>query len=307
MTSFLFFRRDNIKAIKKITNLISIFSIIYFIIYFFPNINLYFRNYNIIDKVNNIDNIVSSKVFENIDNTYDEYNFDSEFYPYYGLLDNENKKLYRQIYYNILNYNNVFVPNIVVNKNDVSMVIDSVMYDHPELFWIDNNYSYKFNVIGKCLQISINFNDTIKNIEDNKNLFNDSANKIIEEALKYSTDLEREKYVHDKLVSMLVYDEDSSINQSAFSALVNHKSVCAGFSKAFQYIMQKLSIPCYYVTGDSFGNHAWNIIKIDDHYYNVDLTFDNTSSSDNYFNGSDYEFNMTHLRSDLSKKLPVCE
>ena len=40
-------------------------------------------------------------------------------------------------------------------------------------------------------------------------------------------------------------------NQTAYSALVNGSTVCAGYSKAFQLLMTKLGIPTYYVVGIS--------------------------------------------------------
>lgn len=77
--------------------------------------------------------------------------------------------------------------------------------------------------------------------------------------------------------------------------------------------MQKLNIPCYFCMGTSNGgNHAWNIVRIDGKYYNVDLSWDDTLGeatgqiSYSYFNLSDNTFGLDHTRSGLSKKLPNC-
>ena len=59
---------------------------------------------------------------------------------------------------------------------------------------------------------------------------------------------EKEKYVHDTLIEMNKYDENEKLNQSAYSALVKGKTVCAGYSRAFMYIMNKLGIRTYYIT-----------------------------------------------------------
>ena len=71
-------------------------------------------------------------------------------------------------------------------------------------------------------------------------------------------------YVHDRLISRISYSKAATMNQSAYSALVGGKTVCAGYARAFQYLMQKLGIPCYYCTGFAGENHAWNIIKLSD-------------------------------------------
>ena len=73
-------------------------------------------------------------------------------------------------------------------------------------------------------------------------------------------------------------------------------------------MMQQLGIPCYYCTGYAGEDHAWNIVKLDGAYYNVDVTWDDTEDSNyNYFNKSDSEYASTHRRTGLSVYLPACE
>ena len=110
----------------------------------------------------------------------------------------------------------------------------------------------------------------IDNIEYNKKIFNDEVDKIVSAANKLDSDYEKEKYVHDTILNNVKYDKSSDMNQSAYSALINKKSICAGLSRAFQLIMIRLNIPTYYCVGISSVNHAWNIVKLDDGYYNVD-------------------------------------
>jgi transglutaminase/protease-like cytokinesis protein 3 len=98
------------------------------------------------------------------------------------------------------------------------------------------------------------------------------------------------------------------MNQSVYSALVNGETVCAGYARAMQYLMQRLGIPCYYCTGYAGQNHAWNIVRLDDGYYNVDVTWDDTPGGEyDYFNRTDAEYAGTHVRQSLSVNLPVCE
>ncbi len=88
---------------------------------------------------------------------------------------------------------------------------------------------------------------------------------------------------------------------------MDHSSVCAGYSRAYQYILQKLGIPCYYCTGSSGEDHAWNIVKLDDGYYNVDVTWDDTDPATyDYFNKTDSDYAGTHVRKSLSVYLPAC-
>lgn len=85
------------------------------------------------------------------------------------------------------------------------------------------------------------------------------------------------------------------------------KRKCAGYARAFQYILQKLSIPCYYCTGHAGEEHAWNIVALEEDYYNVDVTWDDTDQiSYDYFNKTDADYAKTHVRTNLSVNLPPC-
>jgi len=61
---------------------------------------------------------------------------------------------------------------------------------------------------------------------------------------------------------------------SLYGGLVNHLSVCQGFSIAYQYLCQREGLPCDVIIGQTpLGLHAWNVIKLDEDYYNVDVTW----------------------------------
>lgn len=229
------------------------------------------------------------------------------YYPYYTVIEDNEKQIYQQIYQNIISYQTTFIPVVSVDKANLENAITAVYNDHPEIFWTDLEYSYKYLQDGEVVQVTLTFNKTYKNIESSKQSFLSSANKIIQEANKKTTNYEKEKYVHDVLIQMIAYDKSADLNQSAYSAIVYNLSVCAGYSKAFQYIMIQLGIPTYYVAGSSGEDHAWNIVKLEDGYYNVDVTWDDSrGTSYNYFNIPDSEFSKTHTRLDLSRYLPAC-
>lgn len=237
----------------------------------------------------------------------EEYNFNNIDNPYYAILEDDEKRLYKQIYANMIKVEKNFRPVVNVNRDTINDTIEAVFNDHPEIFWINTNYSYKYVSDGKVVQITISYNSTSKNLEESKKIFEDSANKIIDKANTYSTEYLKEKYVHDTLIEMNKYDENEKLNQSAYSALVKGKTVCAGYSRAFQYIMNKLGITTYYIAGDSAGDHSWNIIELENEFYNVDLTWDDQKiTTYRYFNVPDSVFSKTHIRKDLSIYMPVC-
>lgn len=239
--------------------------------------------------------------------TGDGLTFDLWFYPYYAMLDEPGRHLYRQIYANALALNDSFAPVEDIPASGLRNVFAAVYNDHPELFWMDTAYACKFKRSGECVEIDLQFNSTSGNLSKSKSTFEEKVKEITDGAQELENNYEKEKYVHDSLVANIDYVASAPMNQSAYSALVNGKTVCAGYARAFQYILQQLGIPCYYCTGYAGESHAWNIVALEDGYYNVDVTWDDAGSGTyHYFNKSDRDYAGNHLRQELSVNLPPC-
>lgn len=236
-----------------------------------------------------------------------ELSFSEEYYPYYAMLEEDMKLLYKQIYANASELTTSFTPTVPVDVNRLKNVFEAVCNDHPELFWLETGYSCKYLKNGSCVEITLQYNDTADRLEASKEEFAGCAEAILEKARMLGSNDEKVKYVHDALRILTEYDASADKNQSAYSALVKGKSVCAGYARAFQYLLQQLGIPCYYCTGYSGEDHAWNIVKLDGTYRNVDVTWDDTDPyTYDYFNKTDEEFSATHVRTSLSVYLPAC-
>ena len=60
--------------------------------------------------------------------------------------------------------------------------------------------------------------------------------------------------------------------QHLYGTLFNKKTVCGGYSKTYAVLCRYVGIECDYVLADKIGNHAWNLIKLGDYWYVVDIT-----------------------------------
>lgn len=253
------------------------------------------------DAADNIQNQLS------LGNTGDGLTFDATFYPYYNMLDDKGKHVYRQIYANANAVYPAFRPVEEVTSAQLRNIFTAVYNDHPELFWLETAYACKYVSTGKCVEIDLKFNKTSQNLNSAKAEFNGQVNDIIAGVQSLWDDYDKEKYVHDQLIDRISYNARADMNQSAYSALVKGQTVCAGYARAFQYIMQQLDIPCYYCTGFAGEKHAWNIVELSDGFYNVDTTWDDLDGRNyDYFNKSDEDFSSNHLRKELSVYLPPC-
>ncbi|MDE6531825.1 MAG: hypothetical protein K2K96_13805 [Lachnospiraceae bacterium] len=233
--------------------------------------------------------------------------FDSYWYPYYGMLDERGQHIYCQIYANAKELNAAFVPLEPITSGQLKNALMAVYNDHPELFWLDTAYTCKYTADGRCAEIGLQFNRTAQNLESSISTFENRAREILDKARGLSSDYAKEVYVHDALIGSITYNLRAEMNQSAYSALVNGQTVCAGYARAFQYLMQQLNIPCYYCAGYAGERHAWNIIVLDDGCYNVDTTWDDVGDGNyDYFNKNDADYASNHVRQELSVYLPPC-
>ena len=254
--------------------------------------------------------------------------FDTVKYPYYGMLDEVEKDAYSLIYEELSAGNKKFECRVGINSDQLTRVVDSVLNDHPELFWIDNNYGYTFEPgTGNIRELTFtffDFADTPEKLASAQTQFNSATLTVVTQALDLGTAVERELFIHDYICQNTVYDATGPYNQSAYSVLVLHKSVCAGYTRAFQHLMQKVGLTCYYVPGRTDGldiqgdpdspedgSHSWNIVFIGGDYYNVDCLWDDTASETYgqsiypFFNIPD-ESLLHHARIDMARSLPRC-
>ncbi len=237
-----------------------------------------------------------------------------ELYIYNTVLSEDQQTVYKQVYENIVAFNeNIFKLNVPLSHDALYITMNAVYNDHPELFWVNTSYKYGYNSSGNVIQLKLNYCISKDNLAMATIAFNTAIDNIVTRAVSMPTDLERERVIHDMICDQATYSSINPSHQSAYSALVEGSSVCAGYSRAFQVACQKLGIVCYYVTGVANGEeHAWNIVKIGGNYYNVDITGDDTINetlntySYQYFNVSDDAIAHNHIRSELSSLLPPC-
>ena len=260
--------------------------------------------------------------------SYVRTDYDNNKYPYFAMLTETEKNAYSLICENLTKGNKEFECVVNINADQLTKVIDSVLNDHPELFWVDNTYGYSYEPnTGDIKDITFNFfdfADTPEKLNSAKTRFNAAADLIVGQAMTYQRAVEKELYIHDYICQNTDYDTSAPYNQSAYSVIVLHESVCAGYAKAFQYLAQKCGITCYYVTGrtdglggrlvsgsNEDGSHSWCMIKIDADYYNLDCLWDDTAS-DTYGSPIYPFFNLTdelfvyHARINLAVSLPKC-
>lgn len=202
---------------------------------------------------------------------------------YYEQLPEEEQLIYKEIYQGILEERE----EICLHSKDaetVTGILPSVIYDFPEIFWTDGSgtaTSYE----GTYTILELNYSYTGEKRTVKEAEIEAAASGILDTVPGEYSEYEKIKYIFEYLVDSIEYVEDAPDNQNIYSALVRKESVCAGYAKANQYLLDRLGIYCIYVIGTANGQegqegHAWNVVQCDGKYYCVDATWGDPMFSD---------------------------
>lgn len=260
---------------------------------------------NIVNKViapNESNNIISDKINE----VFDVGNNSKDSSKKLGGYIQDKSEIYDYVFDELLEGKTtieLMFPSDAITFDDFYEEYTRILNDHPELFWLNggasgngiayqNLVTYKFELGTTC---------DLSNIVTMKDEMDIVVNRIVTEAKKYDSDMDRVQFVHDTLVRECDYDFDAynttmtkgyeytdHIAYSPYGCLVRKKSVCNGYATAFQIIMHQLGIECGKINGVGYssmgaGPHAWNYVNIGGKYYYIDVTWDDPVYADNSY------------------------
>lgn len=133
--------------------------------------------------------------------------------------------------------------------------------------------------------------------------------------LKKKSDYESVKAVHDYLIKNYDYDERYQ-NYLDYEGYLGGTMVCQGYCMAAFLLLAEMDIPVRIVVGasedyEADSTHAWNVVKVDGQWYNMDVTWDDkggkTPPDYTFFLKSDSDF-YKHTREgwyDYDKEMAI--
>lgn len=192
------------------------------------------------------------------------------------------------------------VLNCSITERELSKVFEAVLQDNPQLFWLEDSYSYAIYDTYVSLDLHYTMSQA-QQIKAKKQL-NAVVNDILSDLKKGMSEFQLELYMHDYIVKNCVYNKKAakSLKGNSFNvygALVQQKAVCQGYTDAFQLLLSYVGINSYKISGKSNGvNHVWNVVNIGNKDYYVDVTWDDTKDycMYDYFNITTKQLKLTH-------------
>lgn len=177
-------------------------------------------------------------------------------------------------------------------------VYTKVANDHPRWIFMLNGFQVGLNITDRVITQIGEFYDA--NYETLRPAFEAAIAKALAAVSGYETDLEKVMAAHDYLIKNCEYNltvgststagyyyhgggcrclktpsNDSEI-YSAYGALVDGDAVCQGYALAFKLLLDEMEIESV-ITSSAAMNHAWNMVKLGEAWYHVDVTWDDAT------------------------------
>lgn len=204
-------------------------------------------------------------------------------------LDNSEALLFA--YDNIVEGIDACAEEIVISNNqykisldEFEMVLEATRRDHTEQFWMGTSYTpyvYDDAVVDKIVPT---YTMTGEALQDAKAAFEQAIALMVARLTPDMGEYEMEKALHDMLAAKVTYVSGANAH-NAYGALVEGKAVCEGYAEALQCLLQRVGIQSVEIFGYGINPttgvgepHAWNAVRIDGHFYLVDLTWDDQDS-----------------------------
>ena len=236
-------------------------------------------------------NVIRKQIEENT-NSFEEYSNEFQINElgismdsyYYNFLSDDQKKIYESIANGVKNFQSEFVVRDYVADDkdkfasEVSIAIEAFINDHPEVFYLESEYSSYIlsSFDGNIGYIRLNYTeDSIESVNQKIELMSQKIDEYLE-GLDGLNEYEKELEIHDRLSYSVEYSHLEELPReyhTAEGSLLEGVGVCDSFAKALQLIYSRAGIDSIIVLGSLDGNpHAWNMVKINNEWYHVDLT-----------------------------------
>ena len=190
----------------------------------------------------------------------------------YEQLMEETQSVYSQLYTGISDRKSKFT----LRASDAEVIktaLTAILVDHPEFFWISGNAGISgFKTFG-IWQIQLEFSTPSDQIDEVFERIEPCVEEYLASLPEGAGEYEKVKRAYEYIIDTTDYSAESLQNQNIRSVFLDHQSVCAGYARALQYLLQRAGVWCTYLEGKAEGDidsHAWNMVRIDGVYTYVD-------------------------------------
>lgn len=198
----------------------------------------------------------------------------------FQMLSANEQEIYLEIFYALENKKQEIELSIHLPEY-IDKVFQCVLIDHPEIFYTDGYSFVKYTLGEEVMRITFrpNYLYDREEIEERTVRLEEETDKFLNKVPGDISNYEKVKLVYEFVITNTEYSKQAIDNQNICSVFLGKASVCQGYAKAVQYLLEQMGVFSTLVMGsvETGEGHAWNIVKIDEQYYHVDATWGDAS------------------------------
>lgn len=231
---------------------------------------------------------------------------------YYSQMNKQQQRIYQVIKSGLESLSQSFDVQRI-DGTELSDIFYKLRLDCPEIFYA-STFHYSFYEDSSLVKMKPVYLFEKSKIREHQMAMNARVEKLARMA-KDKNDWEKEQYIHDFICENVTYDKlKKQYSHEILGPLGHGVGVCEGIAKSVKILCDKLSIPCIVAISENNPEknikyrHAWNVIRINDVWYHLDATFDNSLGKKevryDYFNLDDKSIFKDH--EPVIYKVPAC-
>ncbi|MCR5006844.1 MAG: hypothetical protein K6A77_13175 [Clostridiales bacterium] len=153
-----------------------------------------------------------------------------------------------------------------------------LVYECPEMMQYNREATYTYYTNGDGQVTSRTIEYTMDEAEWRDKVAQvEAVLEQMEAEMNGLSDYEKELYIYRYVIKNNTYDRTTTNAENPYGLLIENRAKCDGISLTFKWLMDRAGIPNYILTGrllDDSDGHAWNVVKIDGSWYDLDITHD---------------------------------
>ena len=218
--------------------------------------------------------------------------------PAYQQLSKQEQAIYEALYRGITEKKEFIPLPYEIDGDTYSRVYCMLEKQEGRFFYLGSSYY----TAEKLREAQIVYRDGLEEADRKREAVERAEKKALENIKSHTSEYGKVMAINDYIVNNCTYvsGEDGDYSPTIYGCLVEKEANCEGYAKTFDMLASDVGIESCLITGvtDKGENHAWNQVKVDGKWYNLDVTWGDTDEGDDirraYFLCTDEDFAGTH-------------
>lgn len=216
-----------------------------------------------------------------------------------------NQHLKEALYENIKSHNENFTITFRGNTEKIDQQLEHIMNDlqYEDPYAYENMVNWRASYSYTSKKAKLNFYITYLITPDQERFLTNEVKRLAHKIItNQMSDFEKVKGIHDYVLRNAEYSSETNASQySPYTILTEQKGVCQAYAFLMYRLLQEANVEVRYVKGMAKGSlHAWNLVKLENEWYHLDATWNDTVVDGKvdlgyqYFLLNDQQMKLTH-------------